>query len=113
MTNEVYPRRVLIGFVFMMSVLVWSRPVLAEDRDTPRVLTVEEAVETALRQNVELKAREQEREYTQGVLLQAETYPNPELDLALETDRFFAGDGEGRSSVGITQTIVTRGKQRH
>lgn len=112
MTNAVYPRRVLIGFVFMMSVLVWSRPVLAEDRDAPRVLTVEEAVETALRQNVELKAREQEREYTQGVLLQAETYPNPELDLALETDRMFAGQGEGRSSVGITQTIVTGGKRR-
>ena len=112
MTNKVYPRRVLIGFVFMMSVLVWNRPVFAEDREIPRVLTVEEAVETALRQNVEIKAREQEREYSQGVLLQAGTYPNPELDLALETDRFFAGDGEGRRSVGVTQTIVTGGKRR-
>jgi hypothetical protein len=112
MTNEVYPRRVLIGFVFMMSVLVWNRPVFAEDRDTPRVLTVEEAVETALRHNPQLKAREQERDTARGALLQAQAYANPALDLAVETDRVFAGQGEGRSSVGITQTIVTGGKRR-
>lgn len=111
MTSDIY-RRVLISFVLMTSVSIGSRPVFAEDRETPRVLTVEEAVETALRHNPELRAREQERDAARGAVLQARVYPNPELDLALETDRFFAGDGEGRRSVGVTQTIVTAGKRR-
>lgn len=115
MTNDLSTRRVFVGLVFVMSVAVWSRPVVAEDRaiqETPRVVTVEEAVETALRQNPELKAREQERETAQGALLRARVYPNPELDLGLETDRGFAGQGEGRRSVGIAQPIVTAGKRR-
>lgn len=114
MTKDLYTR-VLVGLVFVISVAVWSRPVVAEDRAThemPGAVTVEEAVETALRQNPELRAREQERGTAQGVLLQTRAYPNPELDLDLETDRFFAGDGEGRRSIGITQTIVTAGKRR-
>lgn len=114
MTKDLYTR-VLVGLVFVMSVGAWSRPVVAEDRTThepPRDVTVKGAVETALRQNPELKAREQERATAQGVLLQTRAYPNPELDLALETDRFFAGDGEGRRSIGIGQTIVTAGKRR-
>jgi len=111
MTSDIY-RRVLISFVLMTSVSIGSRPVFAEVRETPRVVTVEEAVETALRHNPELRAREQERDAARGAVLQARVYPNPELDLALETDRFFAGDGEGRRSVGVTQTIVTAGKRR-
>ncbi|MFZ5862316.1 MAG: TolC family protein [Nitrospirota bacterium] len=114
MTKDLSTRRVFVGLVFMMSVAAWSRPVVAEDRathETPRAVNVEEAVETALRQNPELKSREQERATAQGVLLQTGAYPNPELDLDLETDRFFAGDGEGRRSIGITQTIVTAGKR--
>ncbi|MFZ5875428.1 MAG: TolC family protein [Nitrospirota bacterium] len=115
MTNDFSTRRVLVGLVFVMAVSAWSGPVVAEDRaahDPPRAVTVEAAVETALRQNPELKAREQERETAQGALRQTRAYPNPEIDLALETDRFFAGDGEGRRSIGITQTIVTAGKRR-
>ncbi|MEW6682528.1 MAG: TolC family protein [Nitrospirota bacterium] len=115
MTNDFSTRRVLVGLVFVMSVSAWSQPVVAEDRaahETSRAVTVEAAVETALRQNPELKAREEERETAQGALRQTRAYPNPELDLALETDRFFAGDGEGRRSIGITQTIVTVGKRR-
>ncbi len=111
MTSDIY-RRVLISFVLMTSVSIGSRPVFAEVRETPRVVTVEEAVETALRHNPELRAREQERDAARGAVLQARVYPNPELDLAVETDRFFAGDGEGRRSVGVTQTIVTAGKRR-
>lgn len=113
MTNDLYTR-VLVGLVFVMSVAAWSRPVVAEDRathETPGAVTVEGAVETALRQNPELRARKQERATAQGVLLQTRAYPNPELGLDLETDRFFAGDGEGRRSIGITQTIVTAGKR--
>lgn len=114
MTRDVAERPVLKGFVLivMTSVVVWSQAISAKDRETPRVVTVEGAVETALRQNPDLNAREQERETAQGALLQTRAYPNPELDLAVETDRFFAGDGEGRRSVGITQTIVTAGKRR-
>lgn len=111
MTSDIC-RRVLISFVLMTSVSIGSRPVFAEAPDIPRVVTVEEAVETALRHNPELKAGEQERDAARGAVLQARVYPNPEIDLALETDRFFAGDGEGRRSVGVTQTIVTAGKRR-
>jgi cobalt-zinc-cadmium efflux system outer membrane protein len=115
MTRDVAERPVLKGFVLivMTSVVVWSQAISAKDRETPRVVTVEEAVETALRQNPEIKTRAQERDTAQGALLQTRAYPNPDLDLAVETDRFFAGDGEGRRSVGITQTIVTAGKRRH
>ncbi len=112
MTTDVYQRRVLMGFVLMTAVSVCGRPVVAEDRAAPRALTVDEAVESALRRNLDLKTREQEREFARGVLRQTETYPNPELDLAVETDRVFADQGEGRRSVGITQTIVTGGKRR-
>ncbi|MBI3607160.1 MAG: TolC family protein [Nitrospirae bacterium] len=112
MTSDIYQRRVFIGFVLLASVSVWSRPAFTEDRGTPRAVTVEEAVETALQHNPELKAREQDRDTAQGALLQTRGYPNPELDLAVETDRVFAGQGEGRRSIGIAQTIVTAGKRR-
>lgn len=112
MTYDVSQRRILIGFVLILSVSAWSGPVAAEDREPPRAVTVQEAVDTAIQQNPELKAREQERDAAQGVLLQARVYPNPQFDLGLETDRGFAGQGEGRRSVGVAQTIITAGKRR-
>lgn len=114
MSKDLYTR-VLVGSMFVMAVSAWSRPVVAEDRaghKMPGAVTVEEAVDAALRHNPELQAREQERETAQGALLQTQAYPNPELDLAVETDRVFAGDGEGRRSIGLAQTIVTAGKRR-
>ncbi|MFZ5862508.1 MAG: TolC family protein [Nitrospirota bacterium] len=97
-----------------MTTVLWSRQAAAaaDDRPMPRALTIDDAVAAALHQNLDLKTRELERDIAQGVLLQTTAYPNPELDVAVETDRMFADQGEGRRSIGLSQTIITAGKRR-
>lgn len=112
MTTNVYQRRVRMSVVLLMAIVVWSRPAAADDLPMPRTLTIEDAVAAALHQNLDLKTRELDRDVAQGVLRQTTTYPNPELDVAVETDRMFADQGEGRRSIGLTQTIITAGKRR-
>jgi len=91
---------------------LWVGPVMAEER-ADGFITLEEAVQMALEQNLGLKAQEQELGIARGELFKAKVFANPELELRGETDAFFAGEGEEVYSVGLSQQFIIGPKRRY
>lgn len=93
--------------------LLWTKPVMAEGQSQSDIITVEEAVQTALEQNLGLKVQEQDLEIARGELLKARVFANPELELRGETDAIFSNEGEGVYSVSLGQTFFIAPKRRY
>ena len=91
--------------------LLWIGPVRAETPESS--ITVEEAVQMALEQNLGLKAQEQDLGIARGELFKAKVFVNPELELSGETDALFANEGEGVHSIGLGQTFFVGPKRRY
>lgn len=73
-------------------------------------LTMEQAVVTALSNNLDLRAASYEVEKARGRLLQAGLWPNPELELSTRTDRSFNNEGERTSVAGFQQAFPISGR---
>ena len=75
-------------------------------------LTMEQAVVTALRNNLDLRAASYEIDKARGRLLQAGLWPNPELEFSTTTDRTFNDEGERTSVAGFQQAFPISGRLR-
>lgn len=75
-------------------------------------MTIDQAVVTALNNNLDLRAAYFEVEKARGRLLQAGLWPNPELDFATTTDKSFNNEGERTSSAGFQQAFPISGRLR-
>ena len=73
-------------------------------------LTIDQAVEIAIRENRDLIAARIQIEEARGRLKQAGLYPNPELESDFGIDTIFANDGERSFSIGINQPIPLSGR---
>ena len=75
-----------------------------------RTLTIDQAVDLALKENRGLAAARIQVEEARGRLKQAGLYPNPNLDSSFGFDTIFANDGERNFSAGINQPIPISGR---
>ena len=75
-----------------------------------QTLTIDQAVEIAIRENRDLIAARIQIEEARGRLKQAGLYPNPELESDFGIDTIFANDGERSFSIGINQPIPLSGR---
>lgn len=78
--------------------------------DSAPALTMEQAVVTALSNNLDLRAASYEVDKALGRLLQAGLWPNPELELSTKTDRSFNNEGERTSTAGFQQAFPISGR---
>lgn len=91
-----------------------SQPVPASPEQTPEArMSVEQAVATALAQNLSLQAELERIGIAEGQLRQAGLIPNPIVTANAASDRLFANEGEGGRSAGIEQELETAGKRRY
>ena len=77
-----------------------------------RAVTIDQAVVSALSNNLDLRAAYFEVEKARGRLLQAGLWPNPELEFATTTDKPFNNEGERTSSAGFQQAFPISGRLR-
>lgn len=75
-------------------------------------LTLDQAVTTALSNNLDLRAAYFEIEKARGRLIQAGLWPNPELDFSTTTDRTFNNEGERTTTAGFQQAFPISGRLR-
>jgi len=73
-------------------------------------LTIDEAVRTALNNNLELRAATYEVEKARGRLIQAGLWPNPQLEFTTSTDRPFNDEGQRTSTGGFQQAFPNSGR---
>lgn len=92
-----------------------TRPGLAGTSQTPssEQVTVEQAVQEALAQNLALRAELERIPAAQGQLRQAGLVPNPVLTSNITSDRVSANEGEGAWSASAEKELETAGKRRY
>ncbi len=88
--------------------LMWFAAIAAPSR----ALTIDGAVQAALRNNLDLRAATYEVEKARGRLLQAGLWPNPELEFSTSTDRTFNNEGERTTTGGFQQAFPIAGRLR-
>ena len=75
-------------------------------------LTLDQAVASALSNNLDLRAAYFEVEKARGRLIQAGLWPNPELQFNTTTDRAFKSEGQRNSTAGFQQAFPISGRLR-
>jgi cobalt-zinc-cadmium efflux system outer membrane protein len=78
--------------------------------DSVPAITMEQAVATALGNNLDLRAASYEIDKARGRLLQAGLWPNPALEFSTTTDRSFNDEGERMSVAGFQQAFPISGR---
>ena len=73
-------------------------------------LTLDQAVASALTNNLDLRVAYFEVEKARGRLIQAGLWPNPELGFSTTTDRTFKNEGERVSTAGFQQAFPISGR---
>lgn len=101
----------LLTFFFVPT--LWFQDALAEERGVQDAITVEQAVQMALEQNLDLKIQRQDLGMARGELLKAKVFSNPKLELQTENDNRFANEGEDGYSIGLSQTFFIGPKRRY
>ena len=71
---------------------------------------MDEAVRTALTNNLDLRAARYEVEKARGRLIQAELWQNPELESGGRTDRLGNNEGERTVNTGFVQAFPITGR---
>ena len=76
-------------------------------------ITLEEALNSAIKNNLQLQSTQDQVDATAGALRQSKLYPNPVLELlAEEVPTNEIGLNQSQNLVGITQPIITAGKRK-
>jgi len=73
-------------------------------------LTIDQAVDIALKENRNLAAARIQVDEARGRLKQAGLYPNPDVESSFGFDTIFANDGERNFTAGINQPIPISGR---
>ena len=95
------------------SSLAWAQePASPPVAQASQGLTLEQAIQGALANNPELKAKRQELEIAKAQFLKA-VWPNPELETSLTTDVLTGNEGENDVEVGFSQAIPWSGRLRY
>lgn len=89
-----------------------AKPTVNTVTEDSQDLILEEAIQEALANNQELKAKRQELEAAKAQLLKA-VWPNPELETGLATDALTGSEGENEWEAGISQAIPWSGRLRY
>jgi cobalt-zinc-cadmium efflux system outer membrane protein len=79
--------------------------------ETVETVTREDMVNRTLQSNPDLIAARKSVERAAAEVTRSRVFPNPEMELGMETDALTAREGEGSLSVGISQELVTGGKR--
>jgi len=88
----------------------------SDAQESIQVLTIEQAVDIALRENRDLKAARIQVEEATGRLKQAGLFPNPSLESNFSFDYVFSNEGERNFLAGIFQPLPLSGRigsQKH
>ncbi|MEE9238577.1 MAG: TolC family protein [Thermodesulfobacteriota bacterium] len=112
MSNKGYLTKIIyaalvISFIGILSIFIIQ---VSEAEESIPSLTIDQAVELALRENRNLMAARIQVEEARGRLVQAGLFPNPELESEFGFDSFFANEGERNFSAGISQPIPLSGR---
>jgi len=112
MSNKGYLTKIIyaalvISFIGILSIFIIQ---VSEAEESIQSLTIDQAVELALRENRDLMAARIQVEEARGRLVQAGLFPNPELESEFGFDSFFANEGERNFSAGISQPIPLSGR---
>jgi len=112
MSNKGYLTKIIyaalvISFIRILSIFIIQ---VSEAEESIQSLTIDQAVELALRENRNLMAARIQVEEARGRLVQAGLFPNPELESEFGFDSFFANEGERNFSAGISQPIPLSGR---
>ena len=112
MSNKGYLTKIIyaalvISFIGILSIFIIQ---VSEAEESIQSLTIDQAVELALRENRNLMAARIQVEEARGRLVQAGLFPNPELESEFGFDSFFANEGERNFSAGISQPIPLSGR---
>lgn len=76
-------------------------------------ITLEEALNSAIKNNLQLQSTQDQVDAAAGALRQSKLYPNPVLELlAEEVPTNEIGLNQSQNLVGITQPIITAGKRK-
>jgi cobalt-zinc-cadmium efflux system outer membrane protein len=95
---------------FMLQPVVCVLTVLILGLGAASALTLDQAIDRALANNLDLRAAYYNLEIGRGKLIQAGLWPNPELDFAGNTQRPFSNEGERSYSSGFAQAFPISGR---
>ncbi|MGE5446179.1 MAG: efflux RND transporter permease subunit [Ignavibacteriales bacterium] len=76
-----------------------------------RGLTIDQAVDTALHENRDLRAARIQVEEARARLVQSGLFPNPSFESSFSFDSLFANEGERAFSAGISQPFSLSGRR--
>ncbi len=93
--------------------LLWAAGAVVSFTGTPGLvsaITLDQAVEQSLANNLDLRAAYYNLEIGRGKLIQAGLWPNPELEFAGNTERPFSSGNERTYSSGFSQAFPISGR---
>lgn len=105
--NNLFYRDALVSGSSILAILIFLLPLKA----TEKPLTLEEALDLALKGNPEILEAQQEIEAWRGFGLQVSAYPLPGVSFSYEGVNFGRQQGEREINLGLTQTIEFPGKR--
>ncbi len=110
--NNVWKRRALLLrlIMFFTGFLAVFFAATSGAEEQAQVLTMDQAVDTALRENRDLSAARFQVEEARGRLVQAGLFPNPALETDFSSDFAFSNEGERAFSTGIFQPLSLSGR---
>ncbi len=104
-------KTLLVIFVIFVTGISFSFFATTSDCEEPiHSLTIDQAVDIALRENRDLRAARIQIEEAKGRLTQAGLFPNPNFESSFSFDSFFANEGERAFSAGVSQPIPLSGR---
>jgi cobalt-zinc-cadmium efflux system outer membrane protein len=96
--------------IIVTGVLIVFSISVSNSEEPTQILTIDQAVDIALRENRDLRAARIQVEEARGRLTQAGLFPNPALESNFSFDSLFANEGERAFSAGIFQPFTLSGR---
>ncbi len=95
---------------FLLRWAIWTVILFAGSLGPVSAISLDQAVEQALANNLDLRAAYYNLEIGRGKLIQAGLWPNPELEFAGNTERPFSSGKERSYSSGFSQAFPISGR---
>ncbi len=111
MQNKVCMRKTLFAFViFVAGFSTGYVASVSDGEEAIQSITIDQAVDIALRENRDLRAAQMQVEESRARLLQEGLLPNPEFDFDIRSDFVFSNEGERSVFAGISQPLPLSGR---